>query len=284
MNQTMIDEMKRYLAFNRDNNISDICSPLYSFGIKGFFYVKLYPNGTFVDLSTNLDLAEFYLRKFYACEYSPCDMKDNYLPIGINLWELNKSNKIWADCREVFNVGNGFSMSLSGNIGFTEIFFFYSDADNYKINELYLNHLDIFKNFSFYFKEKAKKLIVDAEKYKLTMPNVYRNNCIKKDNSENFPCEAKEFYTSINLNRFALTNDEYLTFREAECLFWCANGKTTREIAIILKISFRTVERHLENIKEKSQCFNKAALINVAIESGLFDFFKNKSMAICNDG
>ena len=42
-----------------------------------------------------------------------------------------------------------------------------------------------------------------------------------------------------------------LTPREVEIAHWLANGKTNPEVAIILQISARTVEKHMEKILEK---------------------------------
>ncbi len=48
-----------------------------------------------------------------------------------------------------------------------------------------------------------------------------------------------------------------LSHRERECLLWVAEGKTTWEIAKILKIANRTVSYHLENIISKLEVKNR---------------------------
>lgn len=53
----------------------------------------------------------------------------------------------------------------------------------------------------------------------------------------------------------------HLTIRESECLFYFALGYTIKEVARVLKISSRTVERHLENMKIKTDTQHKADLI-----------------------
>lgn len=59
-----------------------------------------------------------------------------------------------------------------------------------------------------------------------------------------------------------------LTPREIECLFFLIRGKSIKEIAEILICSDRTVEHHLENIKNKLGCRNNSELICAAFESG----------------
>ncbi|RLU00816.1 DNA-binding response regulator [Ketobacter sp.] len=56
-----------------------------------------------------------------------------------------------------------------------------------------------------------------------------------------------------------------LTEREAEVLLWIAHGKTNREIAQILDMSPRTVNKHLEQVFKKLGVENRTAAASVAI-------------------
>ncbi|MDP1836560.1 MAG: LuxR C-terminal-related transcriptional regulator [Chlamydiales bacterium] len=55
-----------------------------------------------------------------------------------------------------------------------------------------------------------------------------------------------------------------LTLRERQCLQCLLKGKTAKETATLLKLSFRTVEYYLENIKGKLDCSNKRDLFATA--------------------
>lgn len=57
-----------------------------------------------------------------------------------------------------------------------------------------------------------------------------------------------------------------LTPREAEVLFWVAQGKTNAEIGIILDASAATVKKHVENIFRKLEVENRAAASFLAME------------------
>lgn len=57
-----------------------------------------------------------------------------------------------------------------------------------------------------------------------------------------------------------------LTERESEVLSWLANGKTNREIAQILDMSPRTVNKHLEQIFPKLGVENRTAAAGVALK------------------
>src|SRR3974377_2543274 len=68
---------------------------------------------------------------------------------------------------------------------------------------------------------------------------------LAKDTSANLPAE---FTTELGL-----------TTREAEVLLWLSKGKTNRDIAQILGLSPRTVDKHLEQIYAKLGVENRTA-------------------------
>lgn len=57
-----------------------------------------------------------------------------------------------------------------------------------------------------------------------------------------------------------------LTDREAEVLYWVANGKTNREVAQILELSPRTVNKHLEQVFTKLGVDNRTAAAGMALK------------------
>jgi DNA-binding NarL/FixJ family response regulator len=65
--------------------------------------------------------------------------------------------------------------------------------------------------------------------------------------------------------------DDPLTPREGQVVKLIAEGHTTREIAELLVISERTVERHRENILEKLHMRDRVELTRYAIRRGLIE-------------
>lgn len=69
-----------------------------------------------------------------------------------------------------------------------------------------------------------------------------------------------------------ILEDHYQDFslpdRQSECLFFLLRRKTAKEIAKILKLSPRTVESYIEQIKFKLNCSTKSELIDKAINNG----------------
>lgn len=67
--------------------------------------------------------------------------------------------------------------------------------------------------------------------------------------------------------QLAREQDE-LTKRELECLFFLLRGKTAAQIANFLFLSKRTVENHIVNIKQKLNCTKKSELIEYGMSQG----------------
>jgi DNA-binding CsgD family transcriptional regulator len=58
-----------------------------------------------------------------------------------------------------------------------------------------------------------------------------------------------------------------LTPREAEVLFWVAQGKTNPEIGLILDLSVGTVKKHMEHLLPKLGVENRGAAMVRALEA-----------------
>ena len=64
----------------------------------------------------------------------------------------------------------------------------------------------------------------------------------------------------------------YFTKREAECMVLLLKGKTISGVASMLKLSPRTVEYYVKNMKSKLGCRTKFELVDLVYAS---DFMKN---------
>lgn len=59
-----------------------------------------------------------------------------------------------------------------------------------------------------------------------------------------------------------------LSDRELECLFFILRGKSAKQIGEYIRLSKRTVESYIENVKNKFGCHNKSELILKAFSMG----------------
>lgn len=72
---------------------------------------------------------------------------------------------------------------------------------------------------------------------------------------------------NIEVDPALLEESLAITSREAEVLLWLAHGKTNREIAEILQMSPRTVNKHLEQMYPKIGADNRTIAASLAIQT-----------------
>jgi DNA-binding CsgD family transcriptional regulator len=65
--------------------------------------------------------------------------------------------------------------------------------------------------------------------------------------------------------------DDPLTPRERQVLQLVAEGKTTKEVAVILGVAVKTAETHRSNVMDKLDIHSTAGLVRYAIRSGLIE-------------
>lgn len=130
------------------------------------------------------------------------------------------------------------------------------------LNELYLA-------IKFPLFDSAKKIIgsfglgidISARKLNIATDILSKLNCLQLPTTNN---ELQQILRSSEIDGIHLSN------RETLCLYYTIHGKTAKEIAKELSISYRTVEIHLAHIKEKLNCHSKSELIDKALSSGFY--------------
>lgn len=87
--------------------------------------------------------------------------------------------------------------------------------------------------------------------------------------------QGKSYFSSsiaqVLLDNPSEQESVYLTTREQVILSHIASGKSSKEIAQTLDISYRTVEAHRRNIKQKLQIDSLAELVRYAVSQGLVE-------------
>ena len=74
--------------------------------------------------------------------------------------------------------------------------------------------------------------------------------------------KSEYFYLDYSIPQAVYDSlSEILTNREIQCLILYVNGLSSREIASMLDISYRTVENYVQNCKGKLHLSTKAELI-----------------------
>lgn len=234
--------------------VNNIChEPLNSIGISYFNYIKIYNDSSRELLTNNPGWIDFfYKNKLYKT--AGVISIEHLLPRGYFLWsELENDDPAYTHGRDFFNIDNGISF-VEKTKEATILYIFASTRSNYIINNFYLRNIDLFRRFILYFNDKADKLIRKAKNNKIILPEKQVINRRRLDKNILSKDEKNAFLRSTLINKFTIINKGeqiQLTRREAESAAYMVNGYTAKEIAKILGVSFRTIEKFNIKVKEK---------------------------------
>lgn len=283
-------DLKNHFSLTSSKDVDDICSPaLSSIGISYFNYIKIYHKDSSRELLTNNAswIDHFYKNSLYKSA-GAVDI-EHLLPKGYFLWsELNSDDPVYTQGRDSFNIDNGASFVEKGKDA-TYLYIFASNRDNDSINNFYTRNVDLFRRFMFYFNDKALPLINEASKNKIYLPE---KQIILPDKIKSHrigDSDREEFYKKTDVDRFYLLSESdqlYLTKKQAQCVAYFIEGATAKQCAKALKISHRTVEGYLNDIKEKVfelmglNFTKKDELINFLKKTGIRDAIFSKKIKL----
>lgn len=249
--------IKKHALFKHYDVTSQLSKPLKDVGIEGFIYIQHFADGSFVDLSNQLKWSEYFLENYLNEKYNPADIVDHmFLHEGISLWAANPNNVIWQEGAQHFDFGNGISIAKSSGQE-KALACFYSSYNNHKINEFYVNNINLLKSYIEYFEEQVHSIIQASDR--LVTPQRYLGDSASRDSSK-FEAESRVLFRNGKIIKVK-TQELNLTNREIECIRLCAKGFSAKMIARQLNVSPRTVESHINSAKEKLNCRNVSELV-----------------------
>jgi DNA-binding CsgD family transcriptional regulator len=239
------------ITLERIDFIKKICSPLKKIGISFFNYLRVYNDGSIIDLNNAPGMHEaFYYQTQLYQEFDPITHKE----IFANGFTLYQDSSFFQLMRNTYDIDNVIAYIIKTN-DYTEFWQYGSQAGNRKIIQTYLNQTELLKQFCRYFIDKSGDLfnmaIRNRFNFRWPSPPASTLSC---DASE---IDVKSFIALLNSNQ-----THRLTSRESECLKFLVKGFSAKEIAQILNISNRTVEKHLENIRGKTGYHKLSKLIS----------------------
>lgn len=128
---------------------------------------------------------------------------------------------------------------------------------------------------SMYSEESYYSSMIDAGAAGFLMKNsnfseVKKAICDVWEGKNYFSSEILQSILTRVVNKKQQNVNEEITERETEILFYICKGLSNTEIALELAISKRTVDKHRENLLEKTKSKNTANLVIFAIKNGYF--------------
>ncbi len=245
--------IKTHPFFTSNVEMESLIAPLKKYNINYFTYRKFYNDNTRIFLGTRPDWLDiFFTKKMYLngnTEAAPSLYKRQAV-----LWSTLPNQTIFHIARGI-GIDHGIYLIYPG-VDYCEFFAFATTPSHHDTVNFYLNNLDVLENFTLYFKDQAKLLISQIERHKIILP--YHQKSIEHYKSEdviNFCRQNPRNQITFNKFNFKISR------RQFECIDLLLTGATTKEMAIKLNISPRTVEDYINFLKQKFQARNKAALI-----------------------
>ncbi len=237
------------------NDVKAICDPFFKVtGLNAFSYTRNFPDGSRTELWSD---AESFYHSFVQSKnitYDPClyDRRYVYLVEKAAGYsdDLRKHYlQVLSDQKNIFNHDNCFIV-VNKSKEIIENFIFYTPVNFECPINFYINHLQKIEEFSSKFKQQAAQMIVAV------------------DNGKNIPTFfGKRIQGGISNKSFDdAPDDVYLTKRQMQVAHHLIEGKTAKESALLLKISPRTVESYVNEIKIKLNCRKRTELVRKLLE------------------
>jgi DNA-binding CsgD family transcriptional regulator len=241
---------KDHITLTSTQALKDLCNPLTMLQIDFFAYLRYYQDGTCLALLTDTKWFNSFLSQEQAKSVNVFNLKSGYC-----FWKEIHLQSIVAEAENYFGIYNPFNMNYQKE-NYLEVYTFASQCKDYKGTQTILTNLDLLEKFNIYFKSTAVDLIEKLLKNRITIPEVMRDYAGHNAGAALSLTKRKKFLQSLGYQN-QISN---LTVREYQCLRQLSHGMAAKYIANKLNISVRTVETHIENLKDKLNCQNKSQL------------------------
>lgn len=244
----------KHTFFLLAEDMRSLSTPLLThLGITYFAFKRTFNDGSKIYLFNN---ADYYAHYFSQGHYLVGNREGNakIYKSSYDLWDyLPDPRGLYNEASEQFNISHGLTITRKHE-EYCDFFFFATTRDNSQIKRIYLNRREALEKFCDHFLIAGKNIIASATREKVILP--YQPN-LHLPPSDIF---IDDFLKNISASEPALVK---LTTRELDCARYLIHGKTNKEIAKELKISPRTVEEYINNLRQKFSCKSKAALISL---------------------
>lgn len=251
----------RYITLQSTDFMRNQCNSLKAFGIVGFNHDVSFPMGELSMLTTEKNVFRLWFNKRMSAICT--DESGRVLNAGVYLDKILGDNH-----KDVIRQSHIFLAQFNANriIHIIEresdcqsmySFLFHQIAENDFLHWS-INNVSILYNFLEKYKYFSKELIKEVKKpanrivLPLSHPADDRKDELSKVNTDSIPQHIIHKQSDIPI---------YLSRQQSICLALLMQGKTAKEIAIHMNLSFRTVQHYFERIRKILGCVSNKALI-----------------------
>lgn len=269
-----------YSALNFNKNVSkqldDIYKPLENRNISTFAYFRFYEDGRYLYLCNDIPWVEHCLMHVQDNDTSLGQQINRVPQDGYHcyLWPTIQQDELLTALYN-HNIWHGLSIfrQLPDSV---ELWGFAGTKEDINLPNLFVDDIELLKDYTTYFNQKANHLINPSDKSKFA---IYKNHqpLLSEFEDIHHLKQLNEFIQRTNHNKHPIVTlggkEIILSKRENECLLQLAFRKTSKEIANELKISEKTADQYIKNAKQKLACDTRSELIETFKKSAL-DWFK----------
>lgn len=257
-----------YELFRRNrrcnNKIKRFCEPLFNnFGFNGFFYHHIAANGYATSCSSDIESFEYYyhsqLYKLNPYARHP-DHFQNSIHFIPDVKDDAYQNTIQCEA-DKFGMSYQLVILEKTEMG-CQGFSFAISQKNQSVSYSYIiNHLPILQTFIRHLKLENTRLFENllSEPYHLEK-EIGKEFKSKPQILTAVPSDQNKIQLLKQMGILNSADEVLLSRRELECIKLLIKGHTSAQTSEILKLSKRTVEHYIENIKLKTNCFTKLEL------------------------
>lgn len=246
-------DFDNHLFFNSIMEINELIKPIDKyFGLDSFNYHKTFNDNSQISLTNQPAWYQHYLsQKLYLQSIFELPAV-NYSRSRIIWSNIDTHNTILRDAAS-FGIKHGVTIVEPNHDGF-EFYFLGTTIDDSSTINKYLSNFQLVDKFIQNFRIVSHKLFAKLSKHK-TIAEDWLDNSLQ--------------FESVNhIDKYSFLAEMYhyqFTSREIECLPLLIKGFTAKQIAEKLNISYRTVEDHINNIKQKLDVRTKNELMNLLV-------------------
>lgn len=249
------------------NKIKTLVDPLASiYGVNAHAYYRIDSQGGLTHLCNLPEISEFYFsNELY--KNSPFLKHPDLVQPGFIFAQAVEDPKFQQAQSQVEQQYQLFNLMLiiekEGDV--LHAHGFATTQQNHNLANVYLNNLDKFRLYCDFFRKETAGLQRSLQDLKVDFGNLIGPQFYKGNNNFNPPCAANsksEFFHWMNKSQGGLEIFKPLTDREIECLKLMLEGNSAGLIAQRLLITTRTVEHHIDHIKNKLLCSTKAEIFS----------------------
>lgn len=276
-----------HFSIQSADEIARIAGPLFrNTKFNYFSYFKEYKDKSRSLLSTNPDWTYFLYNQEYVSitEFNPkpeSESKGSKDKTGNFLWEwlpnLLPTDKLRTEFfkkmrdSQQFNINSGISIIKKVKDDYEYFNFGTSESSSYIYN-FYFNNISILDRFIVFFKVNASDLLDVSSTKKVIIPKSYESKIIEKKDD----MDVTDFLSQTKIKKYPIEYRGYvssISVRQLHCLIFVCQGLSSKEIATKLSISYRTVEKHLQLLKEDFDLNTKSDLLKFAAQPTVQEYF-----------